>query len=82
MQPHGLARPDLRDPVDVLVDHHADHRIAAGDGMVGTENHRKTVRRHLNRPAGGALAGQLAVAASDTPAACRPSGYRPGRCGW
>ena len=61
MQPHGLPGADLGDPVDVLVDHHADDRIAAGDRMVGPEDHRKTVRRHLDCPAGRALAGQLTV---------------------
>ena len=61
MQPHGLPGADLGDLVDVLVGHHADHRIAAGDRMVGPEDHRKTVRRHLDCAAGRALAGQLTV---------------------
>jgi hypothetical protein len=58
----GRAGADLRDPVDVLIDDHADHRIPAGDRMVRTENDRKTVRRHLNRSSGSAFARQLTVA--------------------
>ena len=61
VQPHGLPGPDLRDLVDVLVGHHADHRIAAGDRMVGPQDHGKTVRRHLNCTTGGTLARQLTV---------------------
>ena len=61
VQPDGLARAGSARPVDIVVDHHADHRIAAGDRMVGAENDRKTIRRHLDRPSGGAFARQLAV---------------------
>ena len=61
VQPHRLPGADLGDLVDVLVGHHADDRIAAGDRMVGPEDHRKTVRRHLDCAAGRALAGQLTV---------------------
>jgi hypothetical protein len=39
-QPHVLARPHLGDLVDVLVGDNADHRIAARDRVVGTEDHR------------------------------------------
>src|SRR5687767_12734402 len=62
VQAHRLARPYLRDPVDVLVDHHADDGITAGDWMVRAEDDGKTVRRHLNRSPGGAFARQLAIA--------------------
>ena len=40
VQPHMLAWPHLGDLVDVFVGDHADHRIAAGDRVVGTEDHR------------------------------------------
>ena len=34
VQPHMLAGPHLGDLVDVLVDHHANHRITAGDRVI------------------------------------------------
>ena len=77
-----LAGPDLRDLVDVGVDHHADHRITAGHRMIGPEDHRQTVGRHLDCAAGGALAGQLPVRPAVLAAASRSAAYRPGRCGW
>src|SRR6478736_8082314 len=61
VQPHRLSGADLGDLVDVLVGHHADDRIAAGDRMVWPEDHRKTVRRHLDCATRRALAGQLTV---------------------
>ena len=39
-QPHVLPGPHLGDLVDVFVGDHADHRIAAGDGVTGTKDHR------------------------------------------
>ena len=33
-----LTRPDLGDAVDVVVGDHADHRVSAGDGVIGAED--------------------------------------------
>src|SRR4030088_895337 len=40
MQPHPLTRPHLGDLVDIVIDHHADDRVAAGDRMVGPQDYR------------------------------------------
>ena len=43
---------------------HGNHRVAAGERMVGQEQHRLAARRHLQCPGDGALAGQFAVLAA------------------
>jgi len=40
VQSHVLARAQLGDLVDVFVGDDADHRIATGDRMVGSQDHR------------------------------------------
>ena len=57
----GLAGADLGRPVDIGVDDDGYHRVAAGDGVVGEEHDRLAARRHLDRAADHALAGQLAL---------------------
>ena len=42
---------------------HRDHRVAAGGRVVGEEDHRAAVRRHLDRAQDHALAGEFAVRA-------------------
>ena len=56
-----------------------EHRIAAGHRVVGEEQHRGAVRRHLDRAGHQPLAGQL-VRPAPAPAADRPAAARPGRC--
>ena len=61
VQPDVLARPELGGAVGVGIGQHTDHRVSAGDRMVGTQQHGLAVGRHLDRTAGGALARQLPV---------------------
>ena len=53
---------DLRGEVQLGVDHHGDHRVAAGDRMVGQEEHGQALGRDLQGTGDGAFAGQLALA--------------------
>ena len=66
-----VARPQLGRRRQVRRRHDGQHRIAAGHRMVGEEQHRGAVRRHLHGPGHQPLAGQLVVAG--------PGQRRPGQ---
>ena len=51
-EPDLLPGPDLGGPVDVGVQHHRGHRVAAGDRVVGQEQHRLARRAGPGRPRG------------------------------
>ena len=53
---------DLGGEVQLGVDHDGDHRVAAGDRVVGQEEHGQPFRRDLQGAGDGALAGQFALA--------------------
>ena len=61
-----------------MVHHHADHRVAAGDGMVGQEQHGLALRRDLERARPWCLRWPARPAGSGSAA------HRPGACprGW
>src|SRR4051812_38037193 len=59
VEAHGLARPDLRDPVDVIVIDDTYHRIPAGYRVVRPEDHGHAVGRYLDGAPHGAFARQL-----------------------
>ena len=60
-EPDRLPRPELSALPQVLESDDADDRVPAGGRMVGQEDQRLTVRRHLDRPEHQPLARELAA---------------------
>ena len=71
---------DLGCEVELGVDHDGDHRVAAGDRMVGEEEHGQALRGNLEGAGNGALTGQFAgrgcAAAVPVQAHAHPVGLR------
>ena len=53
------ARARLRCPGEISWPHHADHRVPAGDRVVGEKDDRRPAARYLHGTEYDALAGQL-----------------------
>ena len=79
-EPDRLPGPDLGRPVDIGVQHDRRHRVAAGDRVVGEEQHRLAARRDLDGAADHALAGQLAGRGARSSGARRRGAARRGCC--